>query len=82
MPADRREEPIGVASRLHAAQDLALLVRQLVERHTEGRSLGFLGLRERVLAFGGTVDVKGDEGKGTRVSVSVPMTANQPAYHA
>ncbi len=46
------------------------------------RSLGFLGLRERVLAFGGSVDVKGDEGKGTRVSVSVPMTANQPAYHA
>jgi len=46
------------------------------------RSLGFLGLRERVLAFGGTVDVKGDEGKGTRVSVSVPMTAHQPAYHA
>jgi signal transduction histidine kinase len=46
------------------------------------RSLGFLGLRERVLAFGGTVDVKGDEGKGTRVSVSVPMTAHQPEYHA
>ena len=28
------------------------------------RSLGFLGLRERVLAFGGSIDVKGDEGKG------------------
>jgi signal transduction histidine kinase len=46
------------------------------------RSLGFLGLRERVLAFGGTVDVKGDEGKGTKVSVSVPMTAYQPEFHA
>lgn len=46
------------------------------------RSLGFLGLRERVLAFGGSVDVKGDEGKGTRVSVSVPTTANQPVFHA
>jgi signal transduction histidine kinase len=46
------------------------------------RSLGFLGLRERVLAFGGSVDVKGDEGRGTKVSVSVPMTAHQPVYHA
>jgi signal transduction histidine kinase len=46
------------------------------------RSLGFLGLRERVLAFGGTIDVKGDEGKGTRVCVSIPVTANQPVFHA
>jgi signal transduction histidine kinase len=46
------------------------------------RSLGFLGLRERVLAFGGSVNIKGEEGKGTRVTVSVPMTAHQPAYHA
>ena len=46
------------------------------------RSLGFLGLRERVLAFGGSIDVKGDEGKGTRVSVSIPVTAHQPEFHA
>jgi signal transduction histidine kinase len=46
------------------------------------RSLGFLGLRERVLAFGGTIDVKGDEGKGTRVCVSIPVTASQPVFHA
>ena len=46
------------------------------------RSLGFLGLRERVLAFGGTIDVNGNEGKGTKVAVSIPMTAHQPACHA
>jgi signal transduction histidine kinase len=46
------------------------------------RSLGFLGLRERVLAFGGTIDVKGDEGKGTRIGVSIPVTAQQPEFHA
>jgi signal transduction histidine kinase len=46
------------------------------------RSLGFLGLRERVLAFGGTIDVKGDAGKGTRVCVSIPVTAQQPVFHA
>ena len=46
------------------------------------RSLGFLGLRERVLAFGGSIDVKGDEGKGTRVCVSIPVAVHQPVFHA
>lgn len=41
------------------------------------RSLGFLGLRERVLAFNGSIDVKGDEGKGTRVTVTIPARALQ-----
>ncbi len=45
-------------------------------------SLGFLGLRERVLAFGGMIAVKGDEGKGTKVSVTIPITAHQPVFHA
>jgi len=44
------------------------------------RSLGFLGLRERVLAFGGTIDVRGEEGAGTRVSVTIPITARQPVH--
>jgi len=46
------------------------------------RSLGFMGLRERALAFGGSVDVKGEEGKGTRVSVSIPATSQQPVFQA
>ena len=46
------------------------------------RSLGFLGLRERVLAFGGSIDVKGDEGKGTRVSVTIPIAVQQQVFHA
>jgi signal transduction histidine kinase len=41
-------------------------------------SLGFLGLKERVLAFGGSIDVKGEAGKGTRVSVTIPITVHQP----
>ena len=44
------------------------------------RSLGFLGLRERVLAFGGNVDVKGEEGKGTRVAVSIPASSQQAVF--
>jgi signal transduction histidine kinase len=46
------------------------------------RSLGFLGLRERALAFGGSIDVKGAEGKGTTVSVTIPTLALQQVYHA
>ncbi len=46
------------------------------------RSLGFLGLRERVLAFGGTVEATGQEGKGTCIAVTVPVSARQPVFHA
>ena len=46
------------------------------------RSLGFIGLRERVLAFGGSIDVKGQSGKGTTVSVAIPSLVRQPVFHA
>jgi len=45
-------------------------------------SLGFLGLRERVMAFAGSLDVRGEEGQGTTVSVTIPTTAQQPVFHA
>jgi len=68
------------------AESLALKVedngRGIQESEFESpRSLGFLGLRERVLAFGGSIDVKGHEGKGTSVSVCIPLTAQQPVFH-
>ncbi len=44
------------------------------------RSLGFLGLKERVQAFGGSIDVTGQEGKGTAVAVSIPVLAQQPEF--
>ena len=37
------------------------------------KSLGLLGMRERMLPFGGNVEIKGRPGKGTRVTVSVPL---------
>jgi signal transduction histidine kinase len=47
------------------------------------RSLGFLGLRERVLAFGGSIEVKGQEGKGTVASVAIPVAVLlQQVLHA
>jgi signal transduction histidine kinase len=50
------------------------------EQFRSSKSLGFMGLRERVLAFGGAIEVKGQEGQGTRVSVSVPLATHQPEY--
>ncbi|MEO5693988.1 MAG: sensor histidine kinase [Usitatibacter sp.] len=50
------------------------------QQFEEARSLGFLGLRERVQAFGGSIDVRGQEGKGTTVAISIPALAQPPAY--
>jgi signal transduction histidine kinase len=36
------------------------------------RSLGLLGMRERVLPFSGRIEISGSRGKGTRVLVSLP----------
>ncbi len=36
-------------------------------------SLGLLGLRERALQLGGSVDISSARGSGTRVAVSIPM---------
>ncbi|HEX9395301.1 MAG TPA: response regulator [Burkholderiales bacterium] len=35
-------------------------------------SLGLIGMRERVLPFGGSIDFAGERGKGTRVKVVIP----------
>jgi signal transduction histidine kinase len=47
------------------------------QQFESSRSLGFLGLRERALAFGGTIEVKGQEGKGTTVNVVIPTGVRQ-----
>jgi PAS domain S-box-containing protein len=36
-------------------------------------SFGLMGMRERIHEFGGEFDIKGYEGEGTRVKVSVPL---------
>jgi signal transduction histidine kinase len=47
------------------------------------RSLGFMGLRERVQAFGGTIEVEGRDGQGTTASVAIPNhVTTQTVYHA
>ena len=44
--------------------------------HLQGRhSLGLLGLRERAVACGGTVDIRGEPGSGTVVLLRVPLVS-------
>ena len=36
----------------------------------------------RLLSDGGSIEVKGHEGKGTKVSVAIPLSVHQPVFHA
>jgi signal transduction histidine kinase len=45
------------------------------EQARDPRSLGIVGMRERVLVVGGTVDVRGEPGAGTTVRVVIPTAA-------
>lgn len=44
---------------------------------TNSKSLGLLGIRERALLWGGTVQISGIPGKGTTVTVQIPL--HQPS---
>ena len=52
------------------------------DKFQHARSLGFMGLRERVLAFGGSIEVEGKEGEGTKATVSIPNRVTQTVYQA
>ena len=41
-------------------------------------SLGLLGMRERALRLGGSVDISSARGSGTQVAVSIPMGSPEP----
>ncbi len=49
---------------------------------TDPRSLGILGMRERAGMVGGTVDITGADGGGTRVTVRVPLAKTGAAKNA
>jgi len=38
------------------------------------RSLGLVGIRERALACGGTLMIRGEPGQGTGIAVTIPVT--------
>jgi signal transduction histidine kinase len=43
------------------------------------KALGILGMRERVLMFGGEVTIEGSKGEGTTVTVAIPLLEPHPA---
>ena len=47
-----------------------------------GKGLGLISMRERLEAFGGTVDIQSAPGAGTRVLVEVPLIVDAVALHA
>jgi len=50
--------------------------RGITQREQRGsHSLGLLGLRERAIAWGGTLSVSGSPSAGTTVSLQLPMPA-------
>jgi PAS domain S-box-containing protein len=44
-----------------------------------GRSIGLLGMRERATLMGGTFDISGRRGKGTSITVRVPLNTTERA---
>ncbi|MDQ3687993.1 MAG: histidine kinase [Acidobacteriota bacterium] len=69
------------------ADDLILEIRDNGRGITEAemidpRSLGILGMRERAVAVGGTVDITGADGEGTRVTVRVPLAKTEEVNNA
>jgi len=68
-----------------AGGDLTLSVRDdgigvTEEQLRHHKSLGLIGMRERVLVFGGTVKIEGLPGQGTTVNVKMPVS-RQLGHH-
>jgi signal transduction histidine kinase len=61
-----------------AAASLVLIVedngRGITEKEIlDAKSLGLLGMRERALVFGGEVKISGAPGKGTTITLKIPL---------
>jgi len=66
-------------------QEVALVVSDngrgiCPEEQSRSPSFGILGMRERALAVGGAVKIQGIPGKGTTVSLSIPLNCVKPKY--
>ena len=44
-----------------------------------GRSMGLVGMQERVRLLGGRFDIRSSPGRGTVIEVALPMAAELPA---
>ena len=46
---------------------------KLLTEPAQGRGLGLIGMRERVSYLGGSLDIQSTPGRGTRVTVTIPI---------
>ena len=51
---------------------------QATQQH-RSMSHGLLGMRERLVALGGTFDIRGDAGQGTRLNATFPVVESDPS---
>jgi signal transduction histidine kinase len=53
-------------------------VAEALQRAATGRHLGLLGMRERVEALGGRLEIDSTEGQGSEIRASVPLDLGEP----
>jgi PAS domain S-box-containing protein len=66
----------GASAILTVADDGRGIAPEVLSRQT---SLGLMGMRERALAFGGTLELSAEVGRGTTVVVRVPLGSPETA---
>lgn len=49
----------------------------ITEAEKESSSLGIMGIRERAQHLGGDIKIEGENGKGTKVTLRIPLNGNQ-----
>lgn len=57
-------------------------VADALRRDIRGLSFGLVGMRERMIALGGTVMLRSQPGRGARVTISLPLSQAAPAKSA
>jgi PAS domain S-box-containing protein len=83
LNAVRHAETHAVHVALHSSPDRMRLVvdddgRGFETRSVGGRSLGLLGMEQRAIAVGGTLEVDSTPGRGTRVTFVCPHAGGEP----
>jgi PAS domain S-box-containing protein len=80
----RHAKASAVTVTLHEHDDFELRIRDNGKGITDaqasdGRAIGLIGMRERATLVGGVFQIEGRRGKGTTVSVRVPINRPAPA---
>jgi len=46
---------------------------EVADREAQGRGVGLVGMRERIAALGGSLEIESHPGKGTRLTIELPL---------